>query len=191
MVSTETAKSAPLGTSSRAPSSPMPSSTLGGAAPALIKKRRMSSNSPRSGSIFLRPRLLRGAVKHGVDELMPIRSAKLLGQLHGLREGHPVRQLGVRLQFVQAQPQNCVLNGIECFGRDLAQTGQAQIQCLTIGSDALDEPSKICQVDPIRLGILSELRLHVLPGERIDLDLIERLQRQAARQTAGPMGSWP
>jgi hypothetical protein len=35
---------------------------------------------------------------------------------------------------------------------------------------------------------LSELRLDILPGERIDLDLIERLQRQAARQTAGPVG---
>jgi hypothetical protein len=31
------------------------------------------------------------------------------------------------------------------------------------------------------------LLFDVLPGKRIDLDLIERLQRQATRQTAGPM----
>ena len=119
---------------------------------------------------------------------MPIRCAKLLGQLHGFRESHPVRQLGVRLQFMQAQPQNRVLNGIECLRRNFAQSGQAQIQRLAIRSDALDQPSKIVQVDPIRLGILRELRLDVLPGERIDLDLIERLERQPTRQTAGPMG---
>ena len=136
----------------------------------------------------MRPRLLRGPVQHRIDELVPIGCTKLLGQLHGFRERHPVRQLGVRLQFVQAQPQNRVLNGIEYLRRNFAQSGQAQIQGLAIGSDALDQPSEIIQVDPIRLGILSELRLDLLPGERIDLDLIERLQRQPTRQTAGPMG---
>jgi hypothetical protein len=37
---------------------------------------------------------------------------------------------------------------------------------------------------------VNELRLDILPRERIDLNLIQRLQRQATRQTAGPMGGW-
>ena len=151
----------------------------------------MSSNSPRSGSIFVRPRLLRGPVQDGIDELMPIRRAKLLGQLHGFRERHAVRQLGVRLQFMQPQPQDRVLDGIELLRRDLAQSGQAQIQRLAIWGDGFDQSSKIFQVDPIRLGIIGELRLDLLPGKRIDLDLIKSLQRQPARQTAGPMGGRP
>ena len=81
-----------------------------------------------------------------------------------------------------------MLDWVEFPRRDLAQSGQAQIQCLAVGSDAFDQRAKIVQVDPLRLRILSELRLDVLPGERIDLDLIERLQREPARQTAGPMG---
>jgi hypothetical protein len=35
------------------------------------------------------------------------------------------------------------------------------------------------------------LRPDVLPGERIDLDLIKSLQRESTRQTAGPMGRRP
>jgi hypothetical protein len=35
------------------------------------------------------------------------------------------------------------------------------------------------------------LRLDILPGKRIDLDLVKSLQRQPARQTAGPMGGRP
>jgi hypothetical protein len=156
-----------------------------------MKKRRISSNSPRSGSIFLRPRLLRGSVQDGIDELMPIRRAKLLGQLHRFCECYAVRQFGVRLQFMQAQPQNRVFNGVEVPRRDLAQSGEAQIQRLAIRGDAFDQSPKIFQVDPLRLGILSELDLDVLPRKRIDLNLIERLQRQSTRQTAGPMGGWP
>jgi hypothetical protein len=156
-----------------------------------MKKRRINSNSPISGSIFLRPRLLRGSVQNSIDELVPIRRAKLLGQLHRLCECYAVRQFRVRLQFMQAQPQNRVLNGIELLRRDLSQSGQAQIQRLAIWGDAFDQPSKVLQVDPIRLGILSELGLNVLPRERIDLNLIKRLQRQATRQTTGPMGGWP
>ena len=139
----------------------------------------------------MRPRLLRGSVQDGIDELMAIRRTKLLGQLHGLRECHPVRQLGVRLQFVQAQPQNCVLDGIELLRRDFAQSGQAQIQRLAIGGDRFDQSSKILEIDPIRFGVIGELRLDILPGERIDLDLIKSLQRQPARQAAGPMGGGP
>jgi hypothetical protein len=120
-----------------------------------------------------------------------IRRAKLLGQLHGFIERHAVRQLGVGLQFVQAQPQNRVLNGIEFLWRDLAQSGQAQIQRLTIWGDGFNQSSKIFQVDPICLGVIGELCLDVLPRQRIDLDLIESLQRQAARQTARPMRGWP
>jgi hypothetical protein len=147
----------------------------------------MSSNSPRSGSIFLRPQLLRGSVQDGIDELMPICRTKLLGQLHGFVECHPVRQFGARLQFVESQPQNGMLNGVELRGRYFAQSGQAHIQRLAIRSDAFDQHSKIIQVHPIRFGILGELRLHILPGKRVDLELIERLQRQPARETAGPM----
>jgi hypothetical protein len=156
-----------------------------------MKKRRMRSNSPRSGSIFARPQLLRGPIQDGIDELVPIRRTKLLGQLHRFIECHAVRQLGVRLQFVQAKPQNRMLNGIEFRRRDLAQSGQAQVQRLAIGGNAFDQPSEVFQVDPIRLGVIGELRLDVLPGKRIDLDLVKSLQRQPARQTAGPMGSWP
>ena len=156
-----------------------------------MKKRRMRSNSPRSGSIFARPQLLRGPIQDGIDELVPIRRTKLLGQLHRFIECHAVRQLGVRLQFVQAKPQNRMLNGIEFRRRDLAQSGQAQVQRLAIGGDAFDQPSEVFQVDPIRLGVIGELRLDVLPGKRIELDLVKSLQRQPARQTAGPMGSWP
>jgi hypothetical protein len=122
---------------------------------------------------------------------MPIRRTKLLGQLHGLIECHPVRQLGVRLQFVEAQPENGMLDGVEFPRRDFAQSGQAQIQRLAIGSDAFDQTPKIIQVDPIRLRIIGKLRLDVLPGERIDLELIERLQRQPTRQTARAMRGWP
>jgi len=139
----------------------------------------------------VRPRLLRGSVQDGIDELMPIRRTKLLGQLHGFRECHAVGQLGVRLQFVQAQPQNRVLNWIEFLRRDLAPSGQAQIQRRAIWRDGFDQSSKIFQVDPIRLGVIGELRLDVLPGERIDLDLIKSLQRESTRQTAGPMGRRP
>jgi hypothetical protein len=122
---------------------------------------------------------------------MAIRRTKLLGQLHGFRERHPIRQLGVRLQFVQAQPQNRVLDGIELVRRNLAQTGQAQIQRLAIGGNRFDQSSKIFQIDPIRLRVIGKLRLDILPGERIDLDLIKCLQRQPTRQTAGPMGGGP
>lgn len=139
----------------------------------------------------MRPRLLRGPVQDGIDELMAIRRTKLLGQLHGFRERHPIGQLGVRLQFVQAQPQNRVLDGIELLRRNLAQTGQAQIQRLAIGGNRFDQSSKIFQIDPIRLRVIGKLRLDILPGERIDLDLIKSLQRQPTRQTAGPMGGGP
>src|ERR1700733_2670579 len=47
------------------------------------------------------------------------------------------------------------------------------------------------QVDPLRLGVIGELRLDILPGKRIDLDLVKSLQCQPARQTAGPMGGRP
>jgi hypothetical protein len=57
--------------------------------------------------------------------------------------------------------------------------------------DGLDQSAKIFQVDPVRLGVIGELRLDVLPGKRIDLDLIKRLQRQPARQTARAMGGRP
>lgn len=139
----------------------------------------------------MRPRLLRGSVQHGIDELMPIRRTKLLGQLHGFCKHHPVRQLGVRLQFVQAQPQYRVLDRIEFPRCDLAQSGQAQIQRLAIWGDGFDQSLKIFQIDPIRLGVIGKLRPDILPGERIDLDLIKSLQRQPARQTAGPMGRGP
>jgi hypothetical protein len=115
----------------------------------------------------------------------------LFRQLHGFCERHPVRQLRVRLQFVQAQPQNRVLDRIEFLRCDLAQSGQAQIQRLPIWGDGFDQSSKIFQIDPIRLGIIGKLRLHILPGERIDLDLIKSLQRQPTRQTASPMGRGP
>src|ERR1700733_852387 len=139
MVSTETTKSAPWGTSSRAASSPMPSSTpdLGALSP-LMKKRRMRSNSPGSGSIFARPQLLRGPIQDGIDELVPIRRTKLLGQLHRFIECHAVWQLGVRLQFMQAKPQNRMLDGIEFRRCDLAQSRQPQVQCFSIGGDGLD-----------------------------------------------------
>jgi hypothetical protein len=84
-----------------------------------------------------------------------------------------------------------MLNRVEFRGRDLAQSRQVQIQCLAIWRNAFDQRSKIFQVDPIRLGILSELCPHVLPRKRIDLDLVESLQCQPARQTAGPMGRCP
>jgi hypothetical protein len=130
---------------------------------------------------------LRGPIQDGIDELVPIRRTKLLGQLHRFIERHAVRQLGVRLQFVQAQPQNRMLNGIEFRRRDLAQSRQAQVQRLAIGGNAFDQPSEVFQIDPIRLRILSELRADVLPGERIDLDLIKSLQRQPARETPRSM----
>ena len=57
--------------------------------------------------------------------------------------------------------------------------------------DGLDQSAKIFQVDPVRLGAIGELRLDVLPGKRIDLDLVKSLQRQPARQTAGAMGGRP
>jgi hypothetical protein len=136
----------------------------------------------------LRPRLLRGSVQDGIDELMPIRRAKLLGQLHRFCERYAVRQFGMRLQFMQAQPENGMLDGVEFPRRDLAQSGQAQIQRLSIWGDAFDQFPEVFQVDPIGLRILSELLLDVLPRERIDLNLIERLQRQSTRETAGPMG---
>ena len=122
---------------------------------------------------------------------MPIGRAKLLGQLHGLVERHAVRQLGVRLQFVQAQPQNRVLDRVELLWRDFAQSRQTRIQRLAIGSNGLDQSAKIFQIDAGGLGIGGELLLDVLPGKRIDLNLIKRLQRQATRQTAGPMGGRP
>jgi hypothetical protein len=75
--------------------------------------------------------------------------------------------------------------------RNLAQTGQAQIQRLAIGGNRFDQSSKIFQIDPIRLRVIGKLRLDILPGERIDLDLIKSLQRQPTRQTAGPMGGGP
>jgi hypothetical protein len=139
----------------------------------------------------VRPRLLRGPVQDGIDELMPIRRTKLLGQLHSFCKHHPVGQLRVRLQFMQATPQNRVLDGIEVPRCDFAQSGQAQIQCLAIWGDGFDQSLKIFQIDPIRLGVVGKLRLDILPGERIDLDLIKGLQRQPARQTAGPMGGGP
>ena len=89
---------------------------------------------------------------------------------------------------MQAQPQNRVLDGIEFLRRDVAQSGEAQIQRVAIWGDAFDQPLKVLQVDPLRLGILSELDLDVLPRKRIDLNLIQRLQRQSTRKTAGPMG---
>jgi hypothetical protein len=92
---------------------------------------------------------------------------------------------------VQAKPQNRMLNGIEFRRRDLAQSCQAQVQRLAIRGNAFDQPSEVFQVDPIRLRVIGELRLDVLPGKRIDLDLVKSLQRQPARQTAGPMGGWP
>jgi hypothetical protein len=50
---------------------------------------------------------------------------------------------------------------------------------------------KILQINPIRFGIIGKLLLDILPGERIYLNLIKSLQRQAARQTAGPVGRGP
>jgi hypothetical protein len=122
---------------------------------------------------------------------MSIRRTELLRQLHGFCEGHAVRQLGVRLQFVQAEPENGVLDGVEVPRCDLAQSGQAQIERLPVWGDGFDQSSKIFQIDPICLRVIGKLRFDLLPGERIDLDLIKRLQRQPARQTASPMGRGP
>ena len=38
---------------------------------------------------------------------------------------------------------------------------------------AFDQSSKIFQIDPIRLRVTGKLRPHILPGKRIDLDLIK------------------
>jgi hypothetical protein len=122
---------------------------------------------------------------------MPVRRAKLFGQLHRFGQRHPVRQLRVRLQFVQAKPQYRVLDGIEFRRCNFAQAGQAQIQRLAIRSDGFDQAAKVIHIDALRLRILRELRQNILPGKRIDLDLIKSLQGQPARQTAGPMGRRP
>jgi hypothetical protein len=135
----------------------------------------------------VRPQLFRSPIQHGIDELVPIGRAKLLGQLHRFVECYAVRQLGVRLQFVQSKPQNRVLDGIEVRRRDLAQSREAQVERLAMWGNAFDQTAEVFQVDPSRLGILSELRADILPRERIDLELIKSLQRQPARETPCPM----
>jgi hypothetical protein len=81
-----------------------------------------------------------------------------------------------------------MLDGIELLGRDLAKSNQLQIQRLAIWRNGGEQPAKIFQVDPLSLGIQSELPLDVRPRKRVDLQLIKRLQRQPARETSGSMG---
>jgi len=84
-----------------------------------------------------------------------------------------------------------MLDGIELPWRDLAQSGQSQIQRLAIWRDALDECSEVFAIDPLGLRVVGKLLLNVLPRKRVELDLVESLQRQAARQTSGSMGRGP
>jgi hypothetical protein len=77
------------------------------------KKRSMMSNSPmlkavsprrpsiESLSVFLRPQFLRRPIEHRVDEFVPVGSAELLRELHGLGKHDAIRQVGRRLQFMQ------------------------------------------------------------------------------------------
>ena len=131
----------------------------------------------------MRPRFFGGPIQHGVDEFMPVSRAELLGELHGFGKCHAVRQLRTRFQLVQAQPQDGVFYGIELMGRYLAQAGQAAVQSLAIGRDALDQLAKVFAIDPLRLRIRGKLQLHILPGERIYLNLVKGLQRKTAGET--------
>src|SRR5580658_2469518 len=109
MVSTAATNSVSGGKASTAASSPIPSTTPEGAPCAAsrgMKNRRISSNSPRSVwfalialfrggyAVLVGPQFLGGPVQYGIDELMPIGRAELLGQLHRFGECHPVGQFG-------------------------------------------------------------------------------------------------
>src|ERR1700733_241297 len=78
-----------------------------------------------------------------------------------------------------------MLDRVEIRGRDFAESGQGRIERLAVGGNRLDQRPKIIPVHPLRLGVFVELAMRILPGAWIELDLIERLHREPARQTAG------
>jgi len=51
--------------------------------------------------------------------------------------------------------------------------------------NALEEFARSNPIHPLRLGVVVELAMRILPGAWIELDLIEGLHREPARQTAG------
>src|ERR1700761_887623 len=125
MVSTAATNSASLGILSSAASSPIPSTTPESRwpPPRLEKNRRISSNSPSSGSILMRAGFPRGSVQDRIDEFVAVGRAELFGQLHRLIESHSIRQFRMRQQLVKAEPERRMFNGIKLMRRDFAESG--------------------------------------------------------------------
>ena len=76
---------------------------------------------------------------------------------------------------------------IEFERRYLAEDRQTFVQHGPIRRDRTDQLPKIFAIDALGLRVVGELLMRVLPGARIDLQLIERLQSQPARQLTGTM----
>src|ERR1700678_1242179 len=80
-----------------------------------------------------------------------------------------------------------MLYGIELARRNLAEPCEPRIKRLAIRHDRAEPRLEIVQTPPLRLRVRGKLPLDVRPGTRIDLNLIKRLQRQSAREAAGPI----
>src|SRR6185437_2413247 len=194
MVSTAATNSVSGGIASNAASSPMPSRTpdCGAWAAPRMKNRRIKSNSPRlelasnspgpglatlialpgRPAVFQGPQFPRGPIQYGVDEFVPGRRAELLGQLYGLGQHHTVRQLRAGGEFVQPQPQHRVFDRIELGRRNLAQAHEVRIQCLPFRRNRREQFAKVIEIDPLRFRVLGILPPGLLPGPRVDLQLI-------------------
>jgi hypothetical protein len=56
-----------------------------------------------------------------------------------------------------------------------------------MGRHPFNQAAKVFPIDPLRFGIRRELQLHVLPWQRVDLNLVQRLQRESTGETSSSM----
>ncbi len=133
----------------------------------------------------MRPQFAGGAVEDRIDEFMSVGRAELLRELHRLAERDAVRQFVARLQFVHAEPQYRVLDRIEVVRRNLAEARDRGVERLALRRDRRDQFAEILAVDTLGFGVVQKIVVRILPRARIDLQPIERLQREPARKAPG------
>jgi len=136
--------------------------------------------------VLRRPQRARGAVEHGVDELVTVGRAKTPGERHRLIDRDTVGHLGPRRELVERNQQHRVLDRIEPPRLAVGETGELRIELLAGAPDSLDQCAEVLRIGAWHVIGLAELLDQVLPRRRIQLPAIQRLQGKLARHAARP-----
>src|SRR5689334_22591178 len=192
IVSTETARSMPLVTSTRAQSSPTPSTAL---AAGRVKWRLIRSNSgelfamgfPSLGSLFgdlFGPHRRRQLVQHAVHVLVAIGAAEALAKLDRLVDRHAVGNLRVVHQLPRADEEDRALDWAHLVPLAVDVRLDLRAQALGLADGALElrlQERLVGRPEGVQLLQVAQHHRGSRPGED---PLVDALQRELARQAA-------